>query len=587
MKIATLALTVGIVCSGLQYSFDAIAAETILISKQVSETRSTTLVANANTPMREIKAQAKVQLIHETLDVLPTYIMSTQTIVNNEYTEKMQFVAAALIEVSSEKYDINYDGDLITLTMTAMVRFDTNEINRKIKQIESDTNRNNMMHDSLTKELKLNSQVDQINKLYKSNVSGSSFKAAQDYRALNSELVNIPLGDMVAEFELMEKFKKAEAELKRVKSINNEWLNLNEYERAEFEANVALGNIINTAYMDQIYRPLTLEVTGVENDIVIVSVRPLAGLPYMMPWSIARHERIGPYSEKLAGGVHNMHFLDFNCITGKDPRETKHAWLKMLEKGRYVDLIRHEISYMSVDGKMHESSNGLNLTLEHSDLKVKSEEDHRYNDPRQGLYVPGYNTPIFHSPKLIETMGKDTFISQPIGITWDKTKAEIDALGSEKAEPFLQKSKTNVPVWGIKLTLNGQTQTKPWIVRHEEIPNSRGNSNYKPYSWRASINTGGTSFSNKTKSCLSLDTLDDCPTNEEYKVFKQASEIKTFINESIEVSSQVKPKFSYINPIRTTPVKCGVPVNTSYPEFKLTRLEARNLTNADITVFRY
>ncbi|TKF49525.1 hypothetical protein FCV60_21970 [Vibrio sp. F13] len=175
--------------------------------------------------------------------------------------------------------------------------------------------------------------------------------------------------------------------------------------------------------MDQIERPLTLRISKVEGDNVVVNVVPLTGLPYMMPWSIARHERTIPLAKDLAGGIDNMHFLDYNCHSEGSGLKQK-SWLHMLDRG--YDHNEYEgISTLAVDGHMIIAPQGKNLTMQMSGI---TSANRRMKNMPLGLYIPGYNTPIFISEKLEGLMGNKVFISKPAGITWNLTQSELDVL---------------------------------------------------------------------------------------------------------------------------------------------------------------
>ncbi|CAH1598876.1 exported hypothetical protein [Vibrio jasicida] len=550
-NLANLAFAIGLSFGATTFASSAFAIANnnpTLISKQISEMRSTTYVSNANTPIRDIKSQAKRQLVSETLDILPTYITSTQSLVNNEYTEKMQFVAAALIDVSKEQYDIKYEKDMITVTLDARVTFDTNEINRKVQAIQDNEDRNKIVESTLTKQLKLEAQVKEISDLFKVSIPSDVKQGLVVQQVLSNELVNVPLGDMVAEFELQTKIKEAERKLKVATETNQEWLSLEEEQRNEYEANVEIGRLIDEGYLRQIQRPLKLAVKDVSELNVTLTVEPLEGAKKMMPWYFAVHEEFIPLVQKVAGGTRNLKFYNSGCYKSDKNQMAKQAWLSIFEQGISKDKT-NGIILPYVDGKVFSPKPGENYALSNHGIKLNP-----YMFPWSEASIPGTENPIFFNTQNFN--GKEALLSLPQNVTWNKTTSELNEEYSSTQTGAYKQSLVNV--WGLKITINGTTRTVPWIQRDES---------------RSSVYIDGLKV--KDDYAYAYDPNFTLYSSKELKI------LNNFKNQ------KHASKFKHIDPLRTGYVACGTITYLSYPTFEISKSDAKNLTNAKIEIFRY
>lgn len=558
-NLANLALAIGLTLSATTFASSVFAIPNntpILISKQISEMRSTTFVSNANTPIRDIKSQAKRQLIIETLDILPTYITSTQSLINNEYTEKMQFVAAALIDVSKEKYNIKYEKDMISVTLDARVTFDTNEINRKVQAILDNEARNKIIESTLTNQLQLEAQVKQINDLFKISMPSDVKLSLIGHQDLLNELVNVPLGDMVAEFELESKVREAEDKIRITSETNNEWLSLTEEERIEYEINVEVGRLINEGYMNQIHRPLKLVVHNASEQTVTLTVEPLEGPKMMMPWYIAAHEHFIPLANRVAGGLENVEFLNSGCYFSSSDHKEEMIWLQIFEKGHF-HTETNKLVPAYLNGMAFSPSENTNYSLTNVNIEFSSLE---YNLAKTKLVasVPGTETPIFFIRN--SSNEENVLFTLPQNIQWNKTKEELDAKSDHEKWLVARKYKNQkVNVWGLEITVNGIKQTIPWIQRREDKGGefTRGRNKIKD-SYAVAWNGNSSEFSPSREAVLN--------------------------NMS---SKKHQSKYKYIDPIRNGYIDCGVITTIDYPTFTLPRSHAKNFSHAEIKVFRY
>ncbi|EGQ9744865.1 hypothetical protein FWP33_20415 [Vibrio parahaemolyticus] len=558
-NLANLAFAIGLSFGATTFASSAFAIANnnpTLISKQISEMRSTTYVSNANTPIRDIKSQAKRQLVSETLDILPTYITSTQSLVNNEYTEKMQFVAAALIDVSKEQYDIKYEKDMITVTLDARVTFDTNEINRKVQAIQDNEDRNKIVESTLTKQLKLEAQVKEINDLFKVSMPNEVKQGLVEHQELLNELVNVPLGDMVAAFELESKVSEAADKIRITSETNEEWLSLTDEQRFEYEVNLEVGRLINEGYMNQINRPLKLAVRNVSEKTVTLTVEPLEGPNMMMPWYIASHENFIPLVNRVAGGLENVEFLNSGCYFASSDHKKEMMWLEIFDKGHFqAEASKLVQAYQN--GLPFSPAKNTNYSLSNLNIKFSSNE-YNLEIPKLAASVPGTETPVFFVRS--NTNEKNVLFTLPQNVQWNKTKAELNAKSEHDKWLLARKNESKVvDVWGLEITINGIKQTIPWIQRHEDKAGTFTRGGKKMKDSKAVAWNGG-SF--------------------EYSPSREA-----VLNNMSTKKHQ--SNYKYIDPIRNGYIDCGVITMIDYPTFTVPRSLAKNLSQAEIKVFRY
>lgn len=511
------------------YSHTSIGADN-LVTRLFTEDRTTTLKANVNTPMREIKALAKQQLIEETVNILPTYIDSTQTLSGNNYEEKIKFVAAAMVKVKNEDYDIKYENDLVTLTIRANVSFDTNEIKRKVDKLESDEARSDLINSSISASTNLKSQALELETLYGLTAyqiqSESSLQQVLD--SYSHQLINFPLNDLVKEFELKKKMEEVDEQLATANATNQEWLSLTEQERAEYEINLKIGTLINDSYIEQLKRPLTLKVIDIQSESVTLQVSPLEGVPHFVPWYASSARELRSLSSSYPfGNFTSEAFYNYGCrgIHLSENIESWHSFLRQNKNASYDLFSEHQVK-----------PSGLKLaTL------------------NQTIYVPGYNVPILLPSSQF---GSAPIVSQPVGVTWNLTKEEVKnkislPTGGQILPPNIDYN--DVPVWGIELTIDGQRKVLPLVTRME--------SEFKTFNRK---------YSNRLMNHR-VGYKGDA---------SKATQIK-------KISHKGARRFEHIKPYRTINAMCGIPTKLEYPKFKVTKQLAAKFQNANIEVFRY
>lgn len=511
------------------YSHTCIGADN-LVTRLVTEDRTTTLKANVNTPMREIKALAKQQLIEETVNILPTYIDSTQTLSGNNYEEKIKFVAAAMVQVKNEDYDIKIENDLVTMTIRATVSFDTNEIKRKVDKLESDEARSDLINSSISASTNLKSQALELETLYGLTAyqiqSESSLQQVLD--SYSHQLINFPLNDLVKEFELKKKMEEVDEQLATANATNQEWLSLTEQERAEYEINLKIGTLINDSYIEQLKRPLTLKVIDIQGESVTLQVSPLEGVPHFVPWYASNAQELRSLSSSYPFGTFTAEtFYNYGCrgIQRSESIESWHSFLRQSKNASFDLFSQHQ--------------------EKPSDLKLAT--------LKQTIYVPGYNVPILLPSSQF---GSDPIVSQPVGVTWNLTKEEVKnkislPTGGEILPTNIDYN--DVPVWGIKLEIDGQRKVLPLVTRME--------SEFKTFNQK---------YRNRMMS---------------HRVGFKGDASKS--SQIEKISYKGARLFEYIKPYRTTNAMCGIPTRLEYPKFKVTKQLASKIQNASIEVFRY
>ncbi|MEZ8733854.1 hypothetical protein [Vibrio sp. 10N.239.312.D08] len=534
-------------------------ASTELVSEHISEVRTTEYQSNASIPLRQIKVEAREQLIRETLDILPTYMLSNQTVTDNNYSESLRFVGAAYIKVTNEDYDVSFVDDLVTIKLQATVQFDTNEIQRKVREIEANEHRNKLVTAVSSETSALSDQVENITRLYKFKVPSSKLLKS-DIDVLTHKFVNLPLGDMVEEFELEKELEEIQAQLESEKERNAEWLSLDANERNEYAANLEVGALINRAYMDQIKRPLHLVVTNVTKNDVYLRVQPIEGMPNFMPWYISHHKDAAKLAEKFSDNVFSMQFLNGSCSSSKYEQMPNKTWYELLNRGFNVERDRYKRLTLSKDGAMIEGrfSPDDNVPLKNASLKTSQLFDYGYSVefPSLNEYIPGYQSPVFINTVPNVNMNKRVFASMPIGVDWMLTTDEL--------EKGYQMGNQPVPVWGVEFILNGKKITKPLITRQDGDRNAMA-------------------FRSKTAKFKIEQNNNEM---RKFKPYIDSAFNSAWIMKEIKNGAKYR-QFEHIWPYRTTGVKCGVQMKTAYPQIKISREEAHNLSDVEINVFRY
>ena len=394
------------------------------ISEQVHQVESTEYTASFDLPIAKIKEYTKEKLIRETLDKIPTYIMSTKTIDGNNYNEKVKFIAAAMVRITNEKYSFKYGDKEITATLNATVSYDTKEIERKVTQIEQDESRSKMLNDFMSTNLNIQAQIDDIKSLFNSSTSKNASLILERNKVIKNfghSIINLPLKDMVAEFELNKKQQAAHEDLMWIELKNKEILSLNSQERAEFDMNNDIRNTVESIYLAQIGQPLKPKVIKVTDTEVTLQIVPNTSEERWLPWYLYDLNKTKELMDKYNQGQ-NFVFMNSGC-KGKSYNDGAY---EMMTKGYYYNLNGKKVMK---DGAMFS----------------------RYSPYHQRSYdspILGYPS-IFTDKRFIYSQG-----------------------GSSKWSVPSEKKRTGKPkiVWSIKFNLNDQEYEFPFITELSERP---------------------------------------------------------------------------------------------------------------------
>ena len=146
-------------------------------------------------------------------------------------------------------------------------------------------------------------------------------------------IINLPLKDIVAEFELNKKQKTAHEDLMWIELKNKEILSLNSRERAEFDMNNDIRRTVESIYLAQIGQPLKPKVIKVTDSEVTLRIVPNTAEERWLPWYLYDLNKTKKLMDKYNQGQRFV-FMNSGC-KGKSYNDGAYA---MMTDGYYYDL---------------------------------------------------------------------------------------------------------------------------------------------------------------------------------------------------------------------------------------------------------
>lgn len=297
-----------------------------VVSSQITQQMSVAYMAGESEGILDAKKEARKKLLQKAIALLPTYIFSSKEIDNNEYTERLQFLAASTVKISNEQYTITPIDKQLQIKLIANVTIDKNEINRIIEQLnnnKSKTNEIDIIHEQQQSLLKQIRAIKNSYQNYHSNDANHAISTTrqiiEQQNAYISELINLPMNDMIAEFELKEKRKKVDLALKKIEARNAEYASMTDSQILEMKMNADFQQLYDDSFEQQLKQGFTLKVSGTTADKVVLQIVPLNTPkdqePKFLPWHEFNAGGLAEFKNKYLAGP----FLNSGCYPPNKP----------------------------------------------------------------------------------------------------------------------------------------------------------------------------------------------------------------------------------------------------------------------------
>jgi len=244
-----------------------------IVSKQITKRIATTYIVGEHESLVSAKAGARQKLLQLAARDLPTYITSTKTIENKQYSERIRFIAAGLIKIDNEKYITQpLDNGSLSIELEADVSIDGSALQRKIVELQQTDTQMAKLDQLITVEKQLITKLSKLRNMY-SSVDAESIdsKVLQSSQAIrdNYSRVNIIEGvNLLQDVESYEKNFKANEVLNKLAKQKN--MSANEYMQTEL--NKQIKQLAINSFEHQLNRPLSIKIRAVNEREVIYAV---------------------------------------------------------------------------------------------------------------------------------------------------------------------------------------------------------------------------------------------------------------------------------------------------------------------------
>lgn len=262
------AIIVSICLSGaLGFSLPSTAKQNYqTVSDQTTKKMSVSYVIGENESLVSAKAGAKEKLIQKASNELPTYITSSKTVTNKNYTESIRFIAAGLVRVANEEYRTKTnDQNSLMIELTADVTIDSKALEQKISELNIKEKRNEELDNLLSKDLEIQAKLSLLRSLYTSDNKSkidTLIKESLEERNENYKRVSIQHNvNLLKQADTFQKQQNADSLLKEIEDRKK----LTDEQTLLAELNNQIKRFAVDSFESQLNRALELKIRAVKD----------------------------------------------------------------------------------------------------------------------------------------------------------------------------------------------------------------------------------------------------------------------------------------------------------------------------------